>query len=158
VDYFLFDLESVQKCATDAPLALEENSYGGLAIRCNRNWFDHLDQMEYLTSEGKTRANGNQTRPLWVDMYGSIDGKDSGVAILDGPGNFRFPQPVRLHPEKPYMCFAPMAAGSFNIEPGQPYVSHYRFYVHVGKPDARKIEMLWHDYAEPPEAKLVSAK
>jgi hypothetical protein len=156
-DFFLFDLVSVQNCATDKPVLIEKNYYGGMAIRCNRNWFDHPDESEYLTSEGKTRANGNQTRPRWVDLYGLINGKTSGVAILDHPANFRFPQLVRLHPQKPYFCFSPMAMDSFSIEPGKPYVSRYRYYVHVGKPNSAKIEALWHDYVEPVQVKVVTA-
>lgn len=154
-DYFVFDLVSVQNCATGKPALIEKNNYGGLAMRCNRNWFDHPGESEYLTSEGKTRENGNQTRPRWVDLYGLIDGKASGVAVMDHPTNFRFPQPVRLHPEKPYFCFSPMALDSFRIEPGTPYVSRYRYYVHVGKPDAAKIEALWYDYADPVQVRTV---
>jgi hypothetical protein len=156
-DYFVFDLVSVQNCATDKPVLIEKNHYGGAALRGHRNWFDHPNESEYLTSEGKTRADGNQTRPRWVDLYGLIDGKASGVAIMDHPTNFRFPQPVRLHPQKPYFCFSPMAVDSFRIEPGTPYVSRYRYYVHVGKPDATEIETLWHDYAEPARVKIVRA-
>jgi hypothetical protein len=154
-DYFLFDLVSIQNCATDKGVLIEKNYYGGAAIRCNRNWFDHPNESEYLTSEGKTRADGDQTRPRWVDLYGLINGKASGVAIMDHPSNFRFPQPVRLHPEKPYFCFAPMALDSFSIEPGRPYISRYRYYIHVGKPDAAKIEALWYDYVEPVQVRTV---
>jgi methane monooxygenase PmoA-like len=153
--YFVFDLDSVQNTASSTPVLIEKNSYGGLAIRCHRNWFDPKNS-EYLTSEGKTRENGNQTRPRWVDLYGWIDGKMSGVAIMDHPDNFRFPQPVRLHPAKPYFCFSPMAIDAFTMEPGKPYVSHYRFYIHTGKPDPRLIETLWHDYAEPPRVRLLT--
>jgi hypothetical protein len=84
-----------------------------------------------------------------------IQGHTSGVAILDHPANFRFPQPVRLHPEKPYFCFAPMALDSFRIEPGKPLVSRYRYFVHVGKPDATAINAVWDDFAEAPEVTVV---
>jgi hypothetical protein len=154
-DFYLFDIESVQEAATDSPLVIEKNSYGGLAIRCHRNWFDPKNS-EYLTSEGGTRKDGNQTRPQWVDLHGWIDGRISGVTILDHPGNLQFPQPVRLHPEKPYFCFAPMALGPFRIEPGRTLTSRYRFYIHTGKPDARKIEAVWHDYSEPPQVRIIS--
>jgi hypothetical protein len=154
-DAFLFDIVSVQSCATGQAVTVEKNSYGGLAIRGHRNWFDHPEESEYLTSEGNTRANGNQTRPRWVDLHGMIQGHTSGVAILDHPANFRFPQPVRLHPEKPYFCFAPMALDSFRIEPGKPLVSRYRYFVHVGKPDATAINAVWDDFAEAPEVTVV---
>jgi hypothetical protein len=65
--------------------------------------------------------------------------------------NFRAPQPVRLHPGKPYFCFAPMILGDFAIEPGKPYVSRYRYYLHTGEPDQAVNERIWNDYADPPQ-------
>jgi hypothetical protein len=153
-DVVLFDLESVQAAAGPSPLIVEKNAYGGLAIRCHRNWFDPKNS-EYLTSEGKTRKDGNQTRPVWVDLYGDIDGRVSGVAIFDHPGNLHFPQPVRLHPEKPYFCFAPMAVAAFEIG-AAPLVSRYRFYIHMDKPDPARIAAAWRDYADPPQVRIVS--
>ena len=153
-DAFVFDLESTQTCATQSPLQVLENSWGGIAIRGHRNWFDTKNS-EYLTSEGKTRKDGNQTRPRWVDMYGWVDGKRSGIALLSHPDNFRFPQPARLHPEKPYFCFAPPALGPFSIEPGKPYRSRYRFYVHQGRPDPAAIDRVWTDFAYPIQGRVV---
>ena len=151
---FVFDVELTQTCATQSPVQVLENSYGGFAIRGHRNWFD-VRNSEYLTSEGKTRKDGNQTRPRWADLYGWVDGKVSGISILNHPDNFRFPQPVRLHPEKPYFCFAPPALGPFSIEPGQPYRARYRFYVHEGRPDRGTIDRVWDDFAHPARARMV---
>ncbi|KKL11890.1 hypothetical protein LCGC14_2541270, partial [marine sediment metagenome] len=111
---------------------------------------------DYLTREGKTKRDGNHTRPGWVDMYGPLDGKMTGVTILDHPGNFRFPQPVRLHPSMPYFCFTPAVLGSFTIEPGKSYVSRYRFCVHEEKLDRKVTERLWHDYAHPAKVRIVT--
>lgn len=153
-DRFLFDVESTQTCASGAPVVVEEMYYGGLMIRGHADWQEHKD-FDYLTSEGKTKLDGNHTRPTWVDIYGPLDGKMTGVTILDHPGNFRFPQPVRLHPTMPYFCFTPAFLGSFTIEPGKPYVSRYRFCVHDGKPDQKVIEQLWQDYAHPMKVRVV---
>ena len=71
------------------------------------------------------------------------------------PTNFRFPAPVRLHPEEAYFCFSPMALDSFDIEADKPYVSEYRFYIHSGQPDAARIEALRYDYGEPVYARIV---
>ena len=89
---------------------------------------------------------------------GQVDGKSAGVAILDSPSNFRFPQPVRLHPNKPYFCFSPMVDDEFAITRGHPYVSRYRLYIHDGPPDPEAIERVWHDYAEPPRVRIVEDK
>jgi len=171
-EHFLIDLESRQTCAGDSPLTLPKYHYGGMAFRGNRQWYDaaiekqvskligHAGPAElakvarkydYLTSDGKTWLDGNATRARWVEIHGLIDGRPSGAVVLGHPRNFRAPQPVRLHPGKPYFCFAPMILGDFAIEPGKPYVSRYRYYVHTGEPDRAVNERIWNDYADPPQ-------
>jgi len=154
-DRFLFDIESTQTCASGVPVVVEQIHYGGLMIRGHADWQERKD-FDYLTSEGKTKLNGNHTRPTWAAIYGPLDGKMTGVTILDHPGNFRFPQPVRLHPTMPYFCFVPAVLGSFTIEPGKSYVSRYRFCVHEGEPDREVADRLWHDYAHPVKVRVVS--
>ena len=153
-DRSLFDIESTHTCAEPQPVTIEEIHYGGLAIRGHANW--HADNYDYLTSQGHTKADGNQTRPNWVDIHGPLDGQVTGVTIFDHPANFRFPQPVRLHPTMPYFCFAPSALGSFTIEPGKPYVSRYRFSVHDRGLDADVGQRLWNDYAHPAAVRIVT--
>ncbi len=167
-DTSLVDIESRQTCAGSKPLKINKYHYGGFGLRGNRQWSDPKvlgneapppsrgGMGDFLTSEGKTRSDGNHTRPRWVDLSGRIDGKFAGVAILDHPTNFRYPQPVRLHPTMPYFCFAPMVLGEFTIEPGQTYVSRYRILAHDGPPDTAAIEQAWHDYAEPPRVQLIT--
>ncbi|MFT5131387.1 MAG: hypothetical protein ACI8W8_005023, partial [Rhodothermales bacterium] len=72
-DYFLFDIESVQECATDKALVIEKYHYGGMAIRGNTEWLNEKKarsigpgDLRMLTSEGKDRWAGNHTRPNWV--------------------------------------------------------------------------------------------
>ena len=152
-EYFLFDLVSTQQSDV-SPLNINQYHYGGLAIRGHRNWLNS-GQGDFLTNEGKSRKDGNHTRPRWCDMHGLIDGQTTGVTILGDPRNFRAPQPVRLHPQKPYFCFAPMVLGKFKIEADKPYVSRYRFYVHNGKLDPQTAQRLWNDVADPPAARIV---
>jgi hypothetical protein len=151
----VFDLVITQTCATASPLILPEYHYGGLGFRGHRQW-DGEGNCRFLTSEGKTVADGNATRAKWCHVGGDVDGKPAGVAILCHPDNFRFPQPVRLHPHEPFFCFAPSQLGDWRIEPGKPYVARYRFVVADGRPDPNEIERLWHDYAEPPGVLVVS--
>ena len=151
-NHFLFDLESAQR-SLGSPLHIKKYHYGGLAIRGHRDWLVP-GQGNFLTSENKNRNNGNQTRPRWCDIHGTVDGQMTGVTILCDPSNFRSPQPVRLHPEKPYFCFAPMALGDFKIEVDKTYVSRYRFYVHNGQLDTQAADRFWQDLADPPRIKL----
>jgi hypothetical protein len=146
--YNLFDWQSTQTCATDSPLLLPKYYYGGLGFRGSRQW-DGADGCTMVTSEGKTRQNGNETTAKWMAIAGKVDGKPAYVAILCSPGNFRFPQPVRLHPKEPFVCWAPQQAGDMKIEPGKPYVMKYRFVVGDGELDKAQIDRLWEDYANP---------
>ena len=162
-DAFLFDLESVQTCATDSALFMPEYRYGGMGIRGNSQWFEGEEAFQdqeapnrqgvgrggFFTSEGKGRIEGNHTRPTWVQMDGNIDGVPVGLVAMGSPDNFRHPQPVRIHPSMPYFCFAPMVTGDFTIEPGKPYYSRYRFLVFNGEPDEEFIESIWRNYSEP---------
>jgi hypothetical protein len=154
--YFLVDLYSRQRNTSVWPLVLNKYHYGAMAIRGNDQWFGKPNAMKgFLTSDGKGREDGNATRARWVEMHGDLDGQPAGVAIMGHPKNFRAPQPVRLHPSKPYFCFAPMALGEFEIKPDESYVSQFRFYLHDGPVDAKESERLWNDYANPPKVVIV---
>ena len=107
---------------------------------------------------GKTWVDGNSTRARWVDIHGRIDGKETGMSVMCHPENFRAPQPVRLHPHKPYFCFAPMILGEFSIEPETIFTSRYRLFVHAGGPDATMSDRLWNDYANPPTVEIIADK
>ncbi|MGF1577798.1 MAG: DUF6807 family protein [Gemmataceae bacterium] len=146
--YYVFEIESVQTTNTRSPLLVNKYHYGGMAIRGNRQWLSK-GKGDFLTSEGKTRKNGNHSRPNWVDVWGMIKGKPSGIAMFCHPRNFRAPQPVRLHPSKPYFCWSPQVLGRFTISPGKQYTSRYRFVVHTGQPDPKMLEQVWRDYSEP---------
>jgi hypothetical protein len=152
-DGFLFDLHSTQTCAGSSPLAINKFDYGGLAVRGAREWFGP-GKCEFLTSEGKTLADGNHTRARWCEISGRCGDHQSGITVFCHPDNFCFPQPLRLHPSKPYFCWAPMVLGPFAIEPGKPYVSAYRYYVHQGKLDAALAGRLWNDFVDPPQVRI----
>lgn len=145
----IFDLVSRQECAGKDPLILPEYHYGGLGVRGRDEW-DGAANCHFLTSNGETdRIKAHATRAKWCHMGGQVNGEWTGIAILSHPDNYRFPQPMRVHPTEPFFCFAPQQAGDMSIEPGETYVSQYRFLVTDGKPDAALIEKVWQDYAYP---------
>jgi hypothetical protein len=150
-NYFAFDLVSTQSCASSSPLILPKYYYGGLGLRGNWAWNGEKN-CSFLTSNGETdRVKGNETRGNWVHMGGELDGQFTGLAILSHPENFRSPQPLRLHPKEPFLCFAPSQVDDWKIEPGKPYVSKYRFIVSDGPPDKHVLDQLWQAYANPPK-------
>lgn len=152
-DYFVFDIVATQECASTSPLILEEYRYGGMGVRGNREWRDK-SKVSFLTSDGKTRADGNATRSHWCHIGGSVDGQLAGLTVLDHPSNFRAPVPLRIHPDDPYFNYAPSQMGRFQIDPGKKFVLRYRYVVSDGPPDAKLLERLWNDYANPPKAQI----
>ena len=140
----VFDLESTQVCAGERPLLLPEYHYGGMCVRGPLHW---NSGNVMLTSEGKGQQEGNHSRPNWVAISGSVDGQPCGLAAFSHPNNFRSPQPVRLHPQMPYFCFAPMVLGEFEISPAAPYVSRFRFAAFDGPVDADILSSTWEAFA-----------
>ena len=92
----------------------------------------------------------NESRARWCDIGGLGDGRRAGTVIMNHPGNFRFPLPIRAHPTEPFFCYAPSQLGDWAIKPGEIYLARYRFVVHDGPPDAVEMNRLWNDYATPP--------
>lgn len=152
--YTMFDIVSTQQTAGRSPLLLPDYRYGGIAVRGHRNW-RKKDSVMFLTSEGKDRITGDNTRARWCAIFGEVDGAVAGIAALGHPGNFRAPQPVRIHPDDPYFNFSPSKLGDWRIDPGVPYVSRYRFVAFDGPAEPAELDRLWNDYAEPPKASYV---
>ncbi len=145
--YWIMDIASTQKCASESPLILPEYHYGGMAIRAAREWTP--GKVTFLTSAGDERLKGNHTRPKWCDIRGEVNGVKAGIALMTHPSNFRFPEPLRIHPTMPYMVYTPSVLGDWEIEPGQPHHAQYRFVVHDGELSTETLERLWRDFAEP---------
>jgi hypothetical protein len=149
----LFDLVVTQTCATADPLVLPKYHYGSFGLRGAGAWNGPGEAVRFLTSEGITdRLKGKDTRARWVYLGGPVAGGGlAGTTTLGHPGNFRAPLPVRLHPDMPYFSFVPQQLGEFRIEPGQAYVTRYRFVVCDGEPDRALLEAYWHGYSFPAE-------
>jgi hypothetical protein len=144
---FVIDLVSTQTCATASALVLPKYHYGGLGFRGHSAW-NGATHGRYLTANGDTdRLKINETRAKWAWIGGLLDGGVVGTAVLCHPSNFRFPQPMRLHPTEPFFCFAPQQLGEMEIKPGEPYVSRYRFVTADGALTKEEIDQLWENYA-----------
>ncbi|MBN2450935.1 MAG: PmoA family protein, partial [Lentisphaeria bacterium] len=102
---WVWDLTSTQHAVAGVPLALPKYHYGGMAFRGHGDWMG--DACAFLSSEGRTRADGNASRGRWGDLSGRSEGAWAGLALLGHPGNPAFPQPFRVHPQVPYFCFVP---------------------------------------------------
>lgn len=145
--YWICDITSELSCATSNPLQLKQYHYGGMALRGSRAWNEA--HCRFLTSEGKDRLTGNHTRPNWCDLSGPVGGRTAGLTFFTHPGNFRFPEPLRIHPTMPYMVYSPSQLGDWEIVPGKPHVSRYRFIIHDGDLPAKTADRLWQDWTDP---------
>lgn len=150
----VFDLDIVQTCATNDPLILPEYHYGGMAFRGAASW-QGAANARILTSEGiDDRIKANASRARWVHFWGDVDGRPAGATVLGHPQNFRAPQPIRIPPDDPYFCFIPSQLGPWQINPGEPYRSRYRFIAIDGPPDTALIEAFWQGYIQPSVASV----
>ena len=155
----MFDLVITQTCATKDPLILPQYHYGSFGFRGADAWNGPGQAALFLTSEGETdRIKGNDTRGRWCFLGGKLDGAVAGTAILGHPENFRAPQPMRLHPNMPYMSWVPQQLGEFKIEPGKPYVTRYRFVAADGAPDRARLDAFWNGYAVPAVVKVIGVR
>ena len=164
--YRLIDLVSRQETATRDAVEIAQYLYGGIGVRGNRDW-NGAAAMQFLTSEGRTRADGHGTRARWCYMGGlaaatpsagaraSTARRPAGIVVFDHPENVRHPQPMRLHPHEPFFSYAPVQIGPLTIEPGRTHMARYRFATVDGPPDAALFDRLWRDFATPPAVSLV---
>ncbi|MCA9184975.1 MAG: PmoA family protein, partial [Planctomycetales bacterium] len=147
-DPLVVDLESTQVCVAEKPLQLNEYVYGGFGFRGHRQWGKD-PSFGFMTSQGKHRTDGNHTRPNWLITHGNVDGSPAYVVAMGHPQNYRYPQPVRLHPSMPYFSLAPPVLGPFQLQPGVPYASRFRLVTFDGPPDEMDAENAWLEYAIP---------
>jgi len=157
--YHCFDLESTQTALTDKPLIVSKHHYGGMVLRGPTRWLAANDggagqrpdlvrePSAFLNDLGSDRLQGNHEHAKWVALTGSIEGKQVSIAVLSHTDNFRAPQATRLHPTKPYFCFAPCVDGAFTIDREHPFQARYRYLVTDTKPDADWIDGQWHAWA-----------
>ncbi len=174
-NFSVIDLRSRQTCIAKTPLKLQKHHYGGVGIRGSSQWFNSNAETAlakwkqenankkksdfsappdatvmghgFLTSQGLERHNGNHTKAKWVAMYGRVDGKWAGIAVLCHPDNFRAPQHVRLHPSKPYFSYVPVVPGDFQIKPNETYETRLRIIAFDGKPDVALLNKEWADFS-----------
>jgi hypothetical protein len=146
----VIDLTSIQKCTGSTPLALPKYHYGGFGIRGLQEW-NGAPNCRFLTSSGITdRLKGNGTRGKWCWIGGAVGQETAGVTVLGHPGNFRFPQPMRIHPKEPFVSLAPQHLGDMEIKPGENYTSRYRLVITDGAVEADKAEGWWKEWAAVP--------
>jgi hypothetical protein len=158
-DIWTVDLTSTFNNLTDSILTILEYRYQGFSIRATEKWDDKTAHV--LTSEGKTKADGNGTRARWCDIRGISAAGTSGILFITNPSNFNYPEPIRIWPvgankgrENVFFNFNPAMDRDWEIIPGHDYLLRYRMYIYDGKISKMMAEKLWQDFAHPAQVSI----
>lgn len=153
--YHCFDLQTEQTAITAKPLTVNKHHYGGIVLRGPTRWLTAKDNearkradlvrepSDFLNDLGSGRVEGNHQHARWVALGGTIEAKPVSIVVLCHADNVRAPQAARLHPTKPYFCFAPCVDGPFTIDRDHPFKGRYRYLVTDTEPDAKWIDQQW---------------
>ena len=153
--FHCFDLETTQTALTKLPLVVQKYHYGGIALRGPTRWLDPKikqaaanqpeirEPSNFTNDRGSDRLQGNHEKTRWVTLAGTIDGSPVSITVLCHADNFRAPQSARLHPTRPYFCFAPCVTGEFVIDQASPFHARYRYLVTDDAPNKDWLEQQW---------------
>lgn len=149
---YLIDHKTVQTNVSKYPLELPAYRYGGpLAYRAPASW--DKTNSNYLTSEGKDRNNGHETRARWCAVYGPTEVGDATVVFMGHPENHDAPLRQRIWPESSnngaiFFNYVPIQEFPWSLEPGNPSEMKFRILVSDGRPDTKQIESAWEAYSK----------
>jgi hypothetical protein len=153
--YHCFELQTTQTALTELPLMIEQHRYGGVALRGPSRWVplqdarnpvgSHTEQepSAFLNDAGSNRLEGNRQHARWVSLTAENQNESVSITVLCHANNFRAPQAARLHPSKPYFCYAPCIDGEFVIDTEHPYEARYRYLVTDARPDPEWLNEQW---------------
>lgn len=139
------------------PLWVETYLYGGCAFRGPEAWLKI--PLDVSSSEGLPGREANATRAAWCRMAGPVGAQGearAGVTYFDDPANPRYPTFLRIHPEKPYFCFAYHQREGLCIDRTHPLRLHYRILVHDEGPEPDRLKAMAVDLRNPPPVSLIS--
>ena len=147
----IVEISSNFKSVAEDTVFIDKYHYGGLAFRGSKKWnrsdTTHFqNDVEFLTNDEFNREDANHSRPTWTAAFGKLNGEYAGIAAFGHPQNFRYPQPIRVHPQMPYFCYAPMVEGGYSLLPGEQMQNKYTFVVYDGKPNVALLNKLVKSY------------
>lgn len=141
--------------ASEGPLTIGDSKEGTFGIRLTRWMTVKAGTGNMESSEGLKDRDVWGKRAAWVDYYGSKEGNTVGIAILEAPGNFRFPT---FWHARDYGLFAanpfgvrdftgnPVDNGTTELNQGETLNLSYRVLVHSGDTEAAGIAQFGRQY------------
>jgi len=159
----LVDLSITFK-ATDGEIHFGDTKEGGIcSIRVPTSMDGNKAGTIVNAAGGVGEAETWGKPAAWVDYFGSVEGQDLGIAIMDHPFNLRHPTPwhVRdygLFAANPfghsYYKWGHLQNGAHTVPAGGELTFRYRVFLHRGDTQRGDVASKWHDYAFPPVVKL----
>lgn len=144
--------------ALEKPVRFGDTKEGTFAIRLAAP-FEAPQGSMVNSAGGVGEAQVWGKRADWVDVDGTIDGQEVGVAIFDSPHSFRHPtywhaRGYGLLAANPfglsYFLKDPKQDGSYTVAPGGSVSFIYRVLIHQGDTKQAKIAERYHEYQTQP--------
>jgi len=146
------DIYSTLRPSADGDVVLKEYRYAGLGLRFTPEWT--IANSTVLTSTGKARKEADGSRERWGIVSGKLEDGTGGVLFLSHPGNYNFPEPIRVWPEDAnggrgdqFFNFAPTKNMDWPLESGKSYSLRYRLVVFDGTMSAKEAENSWKSFS-----------
>lgn len=155
-DTRIIDFDVVVR-ATDGPVTFGDTKEGAFGIRIPTSLdVESRPGGTIVNSEGQTDRDTWGQPARWVDYHGPLNDKHVGIAILNHPSSFRYPNPWHV---RTYGLFAanPFGLhdfqgsddvnGAHTIESGETMTLRYRVLLHPGDEQQAGVEEAFKDYA-----------
>ena len=144
--------------ASEGPVTFGDTKEGMFGIRVPTSMDVNSKKGGKITnSDGLTDLKAWGKPAPWVDYTGPVEGKTVGIAILNGPGSFRYPttwhvRDYGLFAANPfgYKDFGQKESGAYTIPKGDSIAFRYRVILHEGETEAAGIREAFEAYAKPP--------
>ncbi len=145
----------IQLTAAGSPVRFGDTKEGSFYVRLGRELSEDTGGTMISSTGAKSEKNVWGHQANWVDDYGTVEGKQLGVAIFDHPGNPR--HPTYWH-SRAYGLMAvnifglhdflndKTKDGSLTLKPAETLRFRYRVVVHPGDTAAANIARLYDEY------------
>ncbi len=150
--------------ATEGAVRFGDTKEGGI---CSIRVATSMDASGNGTIRNSYGAIGEEEnwgkRAQWCDYYGPVPGGTAGICIMDNPANLRYPtywhvRNYGLMTANPfglsYFTDGAIKDGSHVLEAAQSLTFRYRVLFHAGCTCGAQVAEKYHDYINPPKAKL----
>jgi Methane oxygenase PmoA len=153
-DSRVIDCEYVIKAGSE-PVKFGDTKEGTFAVRLNPQ-LDAPDGKMVNSEGGEGEAQVWGKRADWVDVDGTVDGDNLGVAVFDSPDSFRHPtywhaRGYGLLAANPFgLSFFyndPKKDGSYTLAAGESIKFRYRVYIHEGNYKDAHVAEKYSQYA-----------